>query len=444
MIFRTLPLITLIFSGHYLFGQNTIDKYLTGIPIQTTVANANQNIKSPRDLDFNPKQAKQLWIANFGTLNSGGDMIILSNAGETNQTSVLKTDEWNGHFLNSTSALSFSNNGNFGTCGELINSPGDTKEFMGPALWQTSIFGVPNSNGSSHVDMLHESPYGMGIEAEKDNSFWVFDGFNGNICKYNFHIPHEPGAHDHGDGELARYEEVKVLRKNDVPSHLVRDKASNWLYIVDGGNKRILRMNIASGQKGADMQCNEQYYNGCYTMKNVTWEVYVNTGLVSPSGIDFKNGRLVVSDNSNGDIIIYNTTGSKPTELGRVRTQVGIMGVKIGEDNKIWYVNNKLNTVVRLDYPLPTGVDNVATTAIMNEFPNPASDYLTISLQMQVEGDIKITLNNILGKEIRVISEGTNLQIQETISLAGIEKGIYTVNYFTNQKLLKSKLLIIQ
>lgn len=436
--------IILIFSSQYSIAQNALDKYITGTPIQTTIATSNQNIKSPRDLDFNPNQAKQLWIANFGTLNSGGNMVVVSNAGESNQSAVQKADESKLHFFNSTSAFSFSNNGFFGACGELINSPGDTKEYMGPILWQTSVFGVPNDNGSSHRDMLHESPYAMGIEAEKDNSFWVFDGFNRNICKYNFHDPHDPGAHDHEDGELARYEEVKVLRKDGVPSHLVRDKTSNWLYIVDGGNKRILRMNVASGQKGTDMQCNEGYTNGCYTMKNVTWEVYINTGLDAPCGIDFKNGRLVVTDNSNGDIIIYNTTTAKPTELARIKTQPGIMGVKIGEDNKIWYVNNKLNTVARLDYPLPAGTENVATIATINIFPNPSTENVTISLQTQLEGEIKITLNDLLGKEIRVISEGTNIQVQETISLAGIEKGIYTVNYFAAKKLLKSTLLMIQ
>lgn len=444
MIYKTLFPIVLLLTSQYLTAQNALDKYLTGKPIQTTIASANQNIKSPRDLDFNPSQANQLWVANFGTLNTGGNMVVLNNAGETNQSSLLKADDSKLHFFNSTSALSFSNNGFFGSCGELINSPGDTREYMGPVLWQTSIFGVSNSNGSSHRDMLHESPYGMGIEAEKDNSYWLFDGFNGNICKYDFHNPHAPGAHDHEDGELARYEEVKVLRKEGVPSHLVRDKASNWLYIVDGGNKRILRMNIVSGQKGTDMQCNEGYTNGCYTMKNVSWEVYINTGLEAPSGIDFKNGRLVVSDNSNGDLIIYNTTGAKPTELGRINTQPGIMGIKIGDDNKIWYVNNKLNTVTRLDYPLPFAVEQLATTAVMNEFPNPASEYLTISLVMPVETELKVTLNDMLGKEIRVISEGNHSQLQETISLAGIEKGIYTVNYFADKKLFKSKLLMVQ
>lgn len=408
----------ILFSSSICFSQSALDAYVKQGSTVVTIANANQGIAAPRDLDFNPDASKELWIANMGTYMDGADLVIISNVGKSNQRAESISDGSRMHFMNSTSALSFSDNGNFGTCGEVINSPGDTKEFMGPTLWRTSIYGEVNNNGSSHIDMLHESPYGMGIEAETDNIFWVFDGFNGNICKYNFYTPHGPGEHDHQDGELARYNEVKVLRKNGIPSHLVRDKSSDWLYIVDGGNKRILRMNVKSGQKSTKLECNEGYENGCYLMKNVTWEVYINSGLESPCGIDVKNGRLLVSDNSSGDIIVYDITSSKPLEVGKIKTNPGIMGIKVDEDNKIWFVNNKLNTISRLDLAGPSATETTSTTTRLELFPNPTTGKVSLSIiqNWKVVDALGNQLLNGIGREIDLSNLPNNVYFIHTES----------------------------
>jgi hypothetical protein len=432
---KLISLSTTILFQFNTFAQNNIDNYLSINPIQTIIANANNGVKAPRDIDFNPKIVNQVWVPNFGTLTQAGSMVIISNAGAANQAVEVKTDpdEFINHFFNSPSAISFSNNGNFATCGELENSPGDTKYYMGPVLWPSSTFGKESPNGSSHIDMLHESPYAMGIEAEKDNIFWLFDGFNGMICKYNFHNPHAPGEFDHSDGELIRYSEIKVLRKNGVPSHLVRDKATNWLYIVDGGNKRILRMDIASGQKDATLKCNEPYQNGCYSMKNVKWEVVVSSGLIDPSGIEVKNNRMMVSDNSSGDIIVYNISTGKGVEMGRIKTQSGIMGIKLSGDNKIWYVNNKLNQVVRLDYGVVAGNSGSEIQQVFfNLFPNPATNICTIKYTAADAAQVRIVLYNIMGKEIKTMKEGNFSTIDESVDIADMPTGLYIVGLVLN------------
>lgn len=430
-------------SLNYSQAQNNLQDYLKGAS-KVTIANSNQGIRLPRDLDFNPAKNNELWIANFGTLNSGANMIIISNAGLSNQQSISNTDETKLHFLNSTSALSFSNNGTFATCGELPNSPGDTKNYMGPALWETKIFGIPNKNASSHIDMLHESPFGMGIEAESANSYWLFDGMNGMICNYDFHKPHEPGAHDHSDGELARYSEVKVLRKTGIPSHLVRDRTNNWLYIVDGGNNRILRMDISSGIKGINLSCNEQYTNGCYTMKNVVWETYINTGLEEPSGIDIKNGILAVSDHKTGTIVLYDTKKQSPLEIGKINAEPGIMGIKIAGDNKIWYVNNKLNTVTRLDYSNTTSIEVSNEILSFQTYPNPANNELNIQFELNDEKEAMISIHDLSGREVSLLASGRFKKFEERISIDFLKEGTYILNLKTDRQIIKSKLIHIQ
>ena len=59
--------------------------------------------------------------------------------------------------------------------------------FSGCTLWEadTSIYARINQNGpelGSHWDMLHQSPFSVGIAAETDNIYWLFDGFHNTIA----------------------------------------------------------------------------------------------------------------------------------------------------------------------------------------------------------------------------------------------------------------------
>ena len=109
-------------------------------------------------------------------------------------------------------------------------------------------------------------------------------------------------------------------------------------------------MNINSGKKLRNLNLiNEQLsehaeYNG------VEWEVVVpaSAGLKRPCGVEVIGNRLFVSDYETGDIICYDVTSSK--ELGRAYSgDAGIMGIKLGPDNHLWYVNALTNEMGRVD-----------------------------------------------------------------------------------------------
>ena len=72
----------------------------------------------------------------------------------------------------------------------------------------------------SHYDMLHESPLCMGIAWEKDNVYWVFDGHNQSIARYDFQEDHGMGFDDHSDGIIGKYVTGEIQREPDIPSHL--------------------------------------------------------------------------------------------------------------------------------------------------------------------------------------------------------------------------------
>jgi hypothetical protein len=324
-------------------------------PTFFVVASASSGISEPQDIDFNPTRLGELWVINKGTEATGGSTVMFSNVGTPQQTSDYRTDGNAWHFMSLPSAISFSNTGNWATSTSVLDANHKAGgSFTGPTLWSGDLniyakYAGAGTNGS-HLDMLHGSPYCMGIECEKNNIYWVFDGYHQHIVRYDFGSDHGPGNSDHSDGKIHRYTEVSVTKNPSVPSHLVLDKDKKWLYIVDGGSKRILRMDINTGEKFADLPNTNEALAEHLEMVDVVREVILESsfGLKQPCGIEVKDSRLFISDYETGEIICIDI--NTKAEIGRINTgKSGIMGIKIGPDGKLWYVNALRNQLIRVD-----------------------------------------------------------------------------------------------
>ncbi|HEY0976047.1 MAG TPA: T9SS type A sorting domain-containing protein [Flavobacteriales bacterium] len=358
-----------------LSAQSIIDRYLTGPVTYTDIVTSANTVINPRDLDFKPN-THELWVmqrtAQSGT---GGSMVIVHDAGLATQTSEYRKDSHSGHFMVQASAMAFGDNGEWAAVNEVQNTATPTSTFMGPALWtgDLDIFATVFQNNwvtgdplGSHIQMLHQSPFAMGIAADSARVYWVMDGHFGNIVRYDFMDHHGPGYDYHGAGKIWRYTDVPVTRVPNVPSHMVLDREHGWLYFIDGGNRQIKRMDVHSGAETGNLSVpatSNEPLAGYRRVEGATVEV-VDTWTGRPCGIDYADGRLIVSDQTNGDIRIYDVTGT-PTPLGTISTgQAGIMGLKVGPDGKIWYVQNTANKVVRID--VPALADDAALTAVVS------------------------------------------------------------------------------
>ena len=298
-------------------------------------------------------------------LEPGGSTVIYFNAGLDNQTLEYRKDSYSRHFMHTASSLAFDDQGFFANTLECQDANNNINGFFsGPTLWDSdlSIYAAVNQeNGGllgSHLDMIHQSPYSMGIEyAGLGNIYWVFDGYHSSIVRYDFETPHEIGGHDHSDGKVWRYDEVSVSRQEGVPSHMILDDNAGFLYIADTGNQRILKFNVNSGNFDYELDPYGESLEEYWMMENAEWEVYINEGLDKPTGIDIYENRLVVSDYASGNIIIYDISTNTPYELGRIDTgnENNIMGIKIGPNQKIWYINYEKDQVVRIDYNMIIG-----------------------------------------------------------------------------------------
>lgn len=426
-------------------AQNTIDNYTTSTNTYTEIGNSNDGISNPQDLDFVPGRPGECWVVNRES--AGGSFVLFFNTGKPEQTSQFRRDSHNGHFMARTVAVAFGDKDYFATAQDILTTNGPGTLFMGPALWtsDTSIFARQHQNGpllGSHIDMLHQSPYGMGIAHDNANIYWYFDGQNGNICKYDFAIPHGVGEDDHSDGRVHRYTDVTVTRKQNVPSHLALDKQNNWLYIVDGGANRIIRMKTNSGNIGSDLSPYAELLAEYKEVTGATKEVMVSSGLTSPVGIDYRNDRIIVSDFATGNIYLYNTTTVPATLVGTIITGgPGVMGVKITDDNKIWYVNNTTKKLYRIDNPNVVSVEEAIAQEINYKvYPNPAQDNINIRLDdVNVTEKALIRIFDMSGRQVYTQTTGEQVT---TVDVSAWASGIYHVILSHKNNTVTTKVMV--
>lgn len=424
---------------------NIIDDYIGATPILTVIGNSADGVSTPRDLDFHPVLTRnELWVINKSSENSGGETVKFSHAGEAGQTSLLQQDGNAWHFMSLPTGIAFSENENFATSpGVYDANHNGGAPFTGPTLWSSdpAIYAQPSGGNGSHIDMLHQSPYSMGICSEADNIFWVFDNDGGDPVRYDFKQDHGPGNDDHSDALIRRYEGLGLAGDPNyhVPSHMILDKSTGMLYIVDTNHDRVLRMDIHTGSFSANLTQYEAVAEySSYT--GATWNVFVNSGLVTPSGVDYIENRLIVSDYATGDIVIYSTTGTTGVELGRIVTGTpGIMGIKIGPDGKIWYVNATTNEVVRID-ALSVGINQIANVSTLQIYPNPVKNIATLRLNTPLLEDAEIRLYNITGQLIStaIMYKGESAKQIPTEKLTS---GIYIISQISKNHVINAKLV---
>jgi len=356
------------------------------------IGTSSNSVSTARDLDFHPNG--DLWVVNKGTEGTGGSTVKFINPGESNQSSVYKKDGNSYHFMSLPSGIAFSNNGNFATSTSVYDANHNGgAPFTGPALWSSdpAIYAMPSGGNGSHLDMLHASSYAMGIAHETANVFWIFDGNNNDIVRYDFVDDHGAGNSYHDDGKIRRFTGMPVSRIDDViGSHMELDKSTGWLYIVDNGNQRVLRLDINSGTLGGTPSYGP--YEPLAEYKNVngaTWEIVVDSGLIEPSGIDVINDRMIVTDHSTGEIIIYDITTVPAVEMKRIATgNPGVMGTVIGPEGRIWYVNYQTNQVIKIE---PSSIANTAPQANDDIVSISEGETVIYSLQNNYNGAFEIT-----------------------------------------------------
>ena len=430
---------------------NIIPSYTSATSTFTydVIANSTNQVNKPSDLDFHPNG--DLWVVNLGLNASqqnggGGSTVKITNPSSSSPTIDYKKDQNSGHFMSLPSAIAFSDNGNFANSPSVLNANFSGGIFTGPALWSSdpAIYAQPSGGNGSHLDMLHESPYSMGIAHYRDNAFWLFDAYSNDIVMYDFHDDHGPGNTDHDDGVVLRYPEIVVdWISQAIPSHLKYDKGQDQLFIMDGGNGRIIKMDASSGTIGGTPSFSQtetlaQYAN----VTGVAQTDIVTSGFTEGCGIDVIDNYIIVSDFSNGDIIIYDQNGGAATEVARLQTgSAGVTGVVIGPEGYIWYVNKTTNEVIKItpSQILLSAEDINTDYKLVSISPNPARYFVNVNLVGDWNETSTIQIFDIYGKLVSSTSTNSSTHQINTTELAS---GIYMIQVSSGTTTKVEKLII--
>ena len=371
--------------------------------VEVIISDTSDNISSPTDLEFHPGRVNELWVANKAT----DSITIVHNTGLDNQTSETRLDVNRNHFLEEVSAISFGSyhpefDWQWGSAQESLNTyngQGNPNYFMGPALWPSSLdhFAVENQNNEdgllgSHIDMLHESPYGVGIAHDYDNVYWYNDGYYGELVRYDFMMDHDTGGHNHSDGIVQRYSEIQLNHSYGTPGHMVLDKETDILYISDAGGDRVIWVNTDDTTYQTENIMNDssrlETLSEYSRISGVEWGVLID-GVNRPSGIALDGDQLFVSLNEDNSIVSYNlnSDGKSAVEVAIINTSASsIMGIEIGPKGHLFYVDNARDEVVRVDPVLDEdgdGYDNIEKNLWLSngliqwvdKFPNNSEEW---------------------------------------------------------------------
>ncbi len=421
---------------------NRIAEFLAAPPVFETIPTPVNQLNRPTDLDFFPILGKnELWVINERNEDIGGSTLTIYDAGTPDQSFLHRVDGNAWHFMSLPTGMAFGDNFNWASSPGVKDANHNNGTFTGPTLWSSdpAVYAMPSGGNGSHLDMLHGSPYSMGIAHEVDNVYWIFDGWNETIVRYDFQEDHGPGNDDHSDAIVRRYTEIKVKADRPVPSHLVLDKATGWLYVVDNGNDRVLRLDINSGQVSNTLPLINEPLAEHSAVNTVTWEVIIDQGLSRPSGIEIIGNRLLVSDYATGEIVVYDMDNSF-AEIGRIATnQPGITGLKVGPDGAIWYTNRTLNSLRKITPGQASSTGAPELLAQVRVMPNPTTGNLRV--QLPETGETTLVLCDFTGKQIQLVQHARDGQ---QLDLGALPTGVYLLSiagegYSTTRKVVLSK-----
>jgi len=409
---------------------NKIDRFLDGPPIISLISGASTFLNKPSDLDFFPVLGKdELWVVNQRSENTGGNTLRISNATNGPSEFLSQEDGNSWHFMSLPTAIAFSSdNFNFASSPGVQDANHSGGTFTGPSLWSSdpAVYAQPSGGNGSHLDMLHGSPFSMGIAHEVDNVFWVYDDWHKDIVRYDFVDDHGPGNDDHSDGIVRRYQNIGIDADGDIPNHMILDKSTGWLYFVDNGNDRIVRLDINSGSVGSALGNLNEPLAEHSSMTGFTTEVIITEGLEQPCGIEIMDNRLLVGDYANGDIIVFDMDNGFE-ELGRIPTEeAGLTGIKIGPDGNIWYTNRIRNTLSTAEPGLVSSATEIDRQPEVIISPNPTTGILSIGIpDWNGNTAVSAQLTNASGQEIRDLK---NLKRSQQLDLSDLPIGVYFMN----------------
>jgi hypothetical protein len=238
-----------------------------------------------------------------------------------------------------------------------------------------------NTKLASHLDMLHQSPWGLGIAHDTANVYWVLDARYRDICRYDFRDPHEVGGTDHRDGIIRRYSDVAITpAERGRPAHIDLDPTTGFLYYIDPAKGSVHVLETRTGNLGQQLvppRESSENLAEFHEMTDAVTRMVVKPGIVSePVGLEVYGNRLLVGDRAHGQIHVFSMNDTTVVYKGSIATgATALYGITVGPDGRIWFVDNALGMVGRLDVTSAVMISAPERVRVINR-----RDTLTVSV----------------------------------------------------------------
>ncbi|MBX2803621.1 MAG: hypothetical protein KTR31_38440 [Myxococcales bacterium] len=346
-------------SGNGSDVTDTMSTVMDGLPVLgdgahdldsvTVTEVVSSDLHRPRDLEFHP-QADELWVVNR---REDSITIVFDPHGAADTEHRQAADGSGNHFLAKPSGLAFNNSGELATSHEedqLTQGGATPEDFMGPTMW-TADSDIFDGGHDSHLDMLHNSPNGAGIAWERQNVFWIYDGWHGALTRYDFADDHGLGGSDHTDGIIQRFADDKMGYEKGVVSHLAYDRDSDMLYAADSNRNAIRVLDTSSGKLGGTIGPN---YDGC-EMRSVDEAALSRLidgadieGMEMPSGLELVDGVLWVTDAVTSYIFAFDQDGTLLDYLDTGWPEGTLGGLAVDDEGDLWVVDQKEDLILEI------------------------------------------------------------------------------------------------
>ncbi len=192
-------------------------------------------------------------------------------------------------------------------------------------------------------------------------------------------------------------------------------------------------------------------YDNCSNPYTVSHPVTVSCSAITPSFTSSTSGLTATLTGS--------TTGGTPAsydwDFGDASTHATTASASRAYANANTYtvtytVRDACNNPYTVSHPVTVSTSALsvsaaqATISSTKLYPNPVSDMVNVEMELKSSSTIKITLTDLMGKEVMTIANGTMSSLNESFSVANLHKGLYTVNYFINGSAAKAELLMVK